>query len=137
MAQINAYVGFNGQCREAMTFYKECMGGELTIMPVKGSPGEAHCPDGIKDGILHSSLVNKDLVLMGTDMTGPGGYIKGNNIALSVNCTSEEEIHTFFSKLSAGGQVLQPIQKQFWGALFGMVMDKFGLCWMFNYEIKA
>jgi PhnB protein len=133
MTQINAYVGFNGKCREAMTFYKECLGGELSLQTFGGSPMEAQCPAGMKDQILHSSLTKGQLLLMGSDMVGPDGYIKGNDIALSVNCSSEEEINTFFSKLAEGGKIIDPLKVQFWGAIFGVVKDKFGITWMFNY----
>ncbi|MDQ2719960.1 MAG: VOC family protein [Bacteroidota bacterium] len=136
MTQINAYIGFNGQCREAMTFYKECLGGELIFQPVEGSPIEAQCPAAMKNQILHSSLTKNGLLLMGTDMSAPvpGGFIKGNNIALSLNCSSEEEINDFFSKLSSGGQIIDPLKTQFWGALFGVFIDKFGISWMLNYD---
>ncbi len=100
MTRINAYVGFNGKCREAMTFYKECLGGELTLQTLEGSPMEAQCPARLKNHILHSSLIKDGMILMGSDMVGPDGFEKGNNIALSVNCDTEEEINTFFSKLS-------------------------------------
>ena len=135
MTQINAYIGFNGKCREAMTFYKECLGGELTLQTVEGSPIEAQCPAAMKGQILHSSLIKNGLLLMGTDMVGPDGYTKGNNIALSVNCSSEEEINEFFSRLSAGGKIIDPLKVQFWGALFGVLTDKFGINWMFNSEL--
>jgi PhnB protein len=134
MTQINAYIGFNGQCREAMTFYKECLGGELSLMTVEESPIAAQCPGAIKGQIVHSMLVNGGMVLMGSDMTGPDGYTKGNNIALSVNCSSEEEINTFYNKLSEGGRIVDPLKEQFWGALFGVVADKYGITWMFNYD---
>src|SRR5436305_7509417 len=100
MTQINAYINFDGNCREAMTFYKDCIGGELSMQTVEGSPIEAQCPPGIKHHILHASLMKDDLVLMGSDMQEPGGFTKGNNIALSLSCSSDEEIKTFFSKLS-------------------------------------
>ncbi len=134
MTQINAYIGFNGKCHEAMTFYKECIGGELSFMPVKGSPMEAQFPAGMQDQILHSTLTKNSLVLMGSDMTAPDGFIKGNNMALSVNCSSDEEINTLFSKLGDGGKILDPLKVQFWGAMFGVVEDKFGIRWMFNYD---
>ena len=134
MQHINAYIGFNGRCHEAMTFYKECIGGELTFMPVKGSPIEAQCPPTMKDQILHSTLTVNGSLLMGSDMVGPGGYIKGNDMALSVSCSSEEEINSFYSKLGEGGKVLDPLKVQFWGAMFGVVEDKFGVRWMFNYD---
>ncbi len=134
MTQINAYLGFNGDCREAMNFYKECLGGELTLQTVEGSPAEAQCPAAMKHQILHASLVKNGLILMGSDMVGPEGIIKGNTIALSLNCSSEEEINTFFSKLSSGGQIIDPLKMQFWGALFGVFTDKYGIRWMLNYD---
>jgi PhnB protein len=134
MTQIFAYINFNGNCREAMTFYKECLGAELTIQTVEGSPIEAQCPAGMKDQVMHATLTKEALLLMGSDMAGPGGFTKGNNIALSVNCSSEEDIHAFFSRLSEGGEILDPLKMQFWGAMFGVVTDKFGIRWMFNYD---
>jgi len=137
MANINAYVGFNGECRKAMEFYKECLGGELFFQPVGSSPMAEQCPSAMKDHILHSSLTNGSLVLMATDMVTPDGYTKGNNISLSLNCNSEAEINTFFTKLSAGGKVLDPLKEQFWGAIFGALTDQFGINWMLNYHKKS
>lgn len=91
----------------------------------------------MKDNILHSSLSNGSMVLMATDMVTPDGYTKGNNISLSLNCNSEEEINTFFTKLSAGGKVLDPLKEQFWGAIFGCVTDQFGINWLLNFAKKS
>jgi PhnB protein len=132
MNAINPYIGFNGRCREAMTFYKECLGGELQLQEVAGSPMEAFC-QGAKDQIFHSSLtVNGVQVLMGSDMIDQTGYTKGNNIALAMSCKSEEEIHSIFNLLSKEGKVLQALKEAFWGAIFGSVEDQFGIRWMLN-----
>lgn len=136
MTQINAYLNFNGNCREAMTFYKTCLGGELTVQTIEGSPIEAQCPSAMKHHVLHASLLNDNLVLMASDMTGPDGFIKGNTISLSLNCSSENEIKTFFTKLSSGGQITHPLEEQFWGATFGVLTDKYGIRWMLNYDKK-
>ena len=136
MTQLSPYVNFNGQCRQAMGFYKECLGGELHIQTVGGSPIEAQCPAAMKDQVLHSTLINKGIFLMGSDMQGPVQTVKGNNMAISVNCSSEEEIRSFYSNLSEGGYVIDELRQQFWGGLFGVVTDKFGIRWMFNYEPK-
>lgn len=134
MTQINAYITFNGQCREAMTFYKECLGGELAMQTVEGSPIEHDCPAAMKGQILHASLMKNGLVLMGTDMLGPKGYNKGNNIALSLSCSSEQEINVFFEKLSAGGEIIHSLKMEFWGAIFGVFIDKYGIAWMLNFD---
>ena len=109
MTQINAYINFNGRCSQAMTFYKECLDAELTIQTIGGSPIEDQCPASMKDQIMHASLTKGALLLMGSDMTGPGGFVKGNDMALSLNCSSEEEINAFFSKLSEGGEIIDPL----------------------------
>lgn len=134
MTQINVYLIFDGNCEEAMTFYKECLGGELAINRVEGSPMEAQCPPEMKNKIMHANLVNGGIVLMASDALMPGKYIKGTDSSVSLNCSSEEEINTFFTKLSAGGQITLPLQEQFWGALFGMFTDKFGVDWMLNFD---
>jgi PhnB protein len=134
MAQINAYLNFDGNCREAMTFYKKCLGGELTVQTIEGSPIEFQCPVSMKHQVLHASLLKENLVLMASDMIEPEGFIKGNTIALSLNCNSEREIKTFFSRLSDGGKITHPLEKQFWGATFGVLTDKFGIKWMLNYD---
>jgi PhnB protein len=134
MTQINAYLNFNGNCREAMHFYKDCLGGELTLQTVEDSPIEEQCPAAMKNQILHSSLTKGALLLMGSDMVGPDGYIKGNTIALSLNCSSEDEINTFYTKLSAGGKIIDPLKVQFWGAMFGVFNDKYGTRWMLMYD---
>ena len=90
----------------------------------------------MKDQILHASLLKESLVLMASDMTGPDGFINGNTIALSLNCSSEKEIRTFFSNLSSGGQISQQLEEQFWGATFGVLTDKYGTRWMLNYDKK-
>jgi PhnB protein len=137
MTQINTYIGFNGKCKEAMTFYRSCLGGELFIQTVGETPMQHQCPDGMQDHVMHSMLEKDGLILMGTDMVGKQGYQPGNNIALSLNCSSELEIKTFFSKLSEDGEVIEPLTDMFWGATFGALTDKFGISWMFNYDKKT
>jgi PhnB protein len=134
MNVINPYIGFNGRCRKAMTFYQACLGGELQLQEVGGSPMEPFW-QGAKDQIFHSSLtINGVQVLMGSDMVDQSGYTKGNNIALAMNCKSEEEIHSLFSILSKGGKVFQALKEEFWGAIFGSMEDQFGIRWMLNYN---
>jgi len=135
MTTINAYLNFNGNTAEAMTYYKDCLGGDLVIQKISESPVANQCPAAMQNQVLHSSLTkNGVLLVMGSDMTGPEGILTGNNVALSVNCSSEEEINTFFSKFAVDGKVIDELKMQFWGALFGVLTDKFGIRWMFNYD---
>ena len=133
MTQINSYLTFSGNCREAMTFYKECLGGELTLQTIGESPMSDKMPPQMKESILHSSLINGGLVLMGSDMVSEQGLIKGNAVSLCINCSSEKEIKTFYEKLSSGGKKDHPLENTFWGAVFGDLTDKYGNHWLLNY----
>lgn len=132
--KINSYLSFNGNCREAMTFYKECLGGELTFQTVGESPLSEKMPKKMKDCILHSTLTKDALVLMGSDMASETGLIKGNAVSLSLNCSSEEEIKNCYAKLSAHGIINHSLENSFWGAIFGDLTDKFGNHWLLIYH---
>lgn len=127
MAQILAYLKFNGNCREAMTFYKECFGGELVFNTVKGSPLEQHMKPEEGDKILHSSLISENFTLFASEMTQ--ATTTGDVIFLWVNCKSEEEIKSVFEKLSKGGKISNELVPAYWGSDFGAVTDKFGINW--------
>ena len=73
---------------------------------------------------------------MGTDaLESMGHTVKpGSNMSISVDTKSEEEANKIFNAISAGGEVSMPLEKMFWGALFGMCTDKFGIQWMVNYD---
>ena len=134
MKQINSYLSFHGNCREAMIFYKECLGGELAIQTVGESPMAEQMPQEMKDCILHSALTTDGFVIMGSDMTPETGLVKGNTVSLMLNCNSEEDIRMSFDKLSNGGTIKHPLKNRFWGALFGSLQDKFGNNWILNFD---
>lgn len=132
MATLNPYLTFNGNCKEAMTFYKEIFGGELSLMTGGESPAASQIPPQYHNLILHSSLKTENFEFMATDMV-PGAFNEGNTVHLCLVCKSEKEIHTLFEKLSAGGKVNQPISKMFFG-LIGDLTDKFGKSWVLELD---
>src|ERR1043165_2897472 len=129
MASINSYLTFSGNCREAMNFYQECLGGELFFQTIGESPMAEKMPKKVKDYILHSSLTNGALVIMASDMVPDSGLVTGNAVSLMLNCGSEQEIKNCYARLSAGGEATHPLENTFWGALFGDLTDKFGNHW--------
>ena len=134
MTQINSYLTFNGNCREAMTFYKESLGGELNLQTIGDSPLADKMPAKMKDCILHATLTNGALLIMASDMVGEKGLIKGTAVSLMLNCSSEEEIRDFYAKLAAGGQATHPLEISFWGALFGDLTDRYGNQWLLHFD---
>jgi PhnB protein len=134
MSTIHSYLTFNGNCREAMTFYQQCLGGELVFQTIAASPLSEKMPKRMKDLILHSVLTTGDLVLMGSDMAPETGLIRGNAVSLVLNSANKKEIEDWYKKLSAGGQATHPLQPTFWGTLFGSLTDKFGNHWLLNIK---
>ena len=134
MTQINSYLTFNGNCREAMSFYKECLGGELVMQTIGDSPLSDKMPPKMKESILHSTLTRDNLLLLGSDMVDENGLIRGNSVSLMLNCSSEEEMKDLYTKLSAGGSADSPIEGTFWGTMFGELTDKFGNQWLLSFN---
>ncbi|MEK7226227.1 MAG: VOC family protein [Bacteroidota bacterium] len=132
MAKLNPYLTFNGNCREAMNFYKECIGGELSLMTVGGSPMEGQMPAKYNQSILHSHLKGNGFEIMASDMS-PEALREGNDNHLCLTYDSEEETRKVFNTLSAGGKVLQPLSQMFFGIL-GDFIDKYGKKWMLVCE---
>ncbi len=115
-----------------MTFYQDCFGGDLEIKTFGEAPGDG-MPGVPKDQVMQAKLSNGGLLLMASDGLQEVA-VKGNQVNLNINCSSEKEIEGFFEKLAQGGNITMPLADQFWGARFGMLIDKYGIAWMLNWE---
>lgn len=133
MKHIYPYFNFKNNCLEAMTFYKDCLGGDLELMTVAGSPMESDFPPEAGNLILHATLRTGDLIIMGSDLAEEEPSENGK-VSLMADFESEEKMRDAFSKLSAGGTVIMDIHAPFWGGLFGIFKDRFGLSWMLSYS---
>jgi PhnB protein len=136
VARLNPYVNFPGTCKEAMTFYKDSLGGKLTIMTVGESQMAAQMPKEAHKNVLHSVLEKDGFVLMAADMMEPGAGVNEGPVSLCMVCQSKAEIESLFAKLSAGGKVSHPLKEEFFGT-FGDFTDKFGINWMFQFDANA
>jgi PhnB protein len=131
MSQVIAFLRFDGDCREAMEFYKRCFEGELFLLPYAEAPVEFR--KGTETRIMHSTLTKGSPILMAADIMPGTPWQAGNNFSVSVHPESLEETERLFIALSEGGKVTMPLQGTFWGARFGMLVDRFGISWMFNF----
>ncbi len=134
MTQIISYLTFNGSCREAMSFYQSCLGGELSFQTVGESSISGQMPPEMQDIILHAVLSDGVWSIMGSDMVGEQGLVRGSNISIMLNCSNEDEIRGLYEKLSKGGMKTHPIENTFWGALFGDLTDRFGNQWLLHFD---
>lgn len=142
MAKINPYLNFLGNTEEAFNFYKSVFGGEFSaLMRFKDVPAEmcegAKIAEHEREKIMHIALpISDGNVLMATDglESMSENFEVGNNISLSINVDSKEETDRLYAKLSEGGSYQMPPADAFWGAYFGMCVDKFGVRWMFSCD---
>ena len=139
MAQINPYIHFNGNAEEAFTFYQSVFGGEFAnIVRFKDMNFEGfEMNENEANKIMHIALpIGKHNILMGSDT--PQSMGKHNEqetrTKISVGAESKAEADRLFNGLSAGGTVIMPREKTFWGAYCGMFADKFGVHWMVNFD---
>lgn len=138
MHQMITYLSFNGNCREAMLFYQNCLGGELSFQTIGETPVAKKIPAALRGFILNASLMKDDWILMGTDMVADEGLIRGNTVSILLECNSEEEMRQYFNMLASGSIALQEIERTYWGALFGGITDRYGNQWLLkcaDYDI--
>ena len=129
-SRLNPYISYAGNARQAMEFYQQVFGGDLTLHTF----GEYGAPDAPEaDKIMHGMLeAPNGFTLMGAD-TPPGMEHKpGTNMTVSLSGDDADELRGYWEKLSAGGNVSVPLEKQMWGDEFGMCEDQFGVPWMVN-----
>ncbi|WIX75829.1 VOC family protein [Amycolatopsis carbonis] len=127
---LNPYISFRDDARQAMEFYRDVFGGTLTV----NTFGESGMPDSpAANNIMHAQLETENgFTLMGAD-TPPGmDHNPGTNISVSLSGDDGDQLRGYWAKLSDGGNVAVPLEKQMWGDEFGMCVDKFGIGWMVN-----
>ena len=131
--EVTPYLHFEGNAEEVMNFYRHVFNGEI-VMLSRYSDGPMTVDEDWKDKVMHARLNFGKSTLFFSD--GPKGFKTAfnGNIQLSVNMDDETKMEEVFNKLAEGGKITLPLARQFWGATFGMVVDKFGTGWMLNRE---
>jgi PhnB protein len=133
--KTTTYLHFNGNCREAMSFYQKCLGGDLHLQSYPDATGKP--PSDPKAPIMHSQLSVSGVPLIMASDSSPEGPVKpGNNFSVSVECDSLDEIERLFKTVGEKGKVRLPLSDMPWGSRFGMLTDQFGIQWMFSCTPK-
>ena len=134
---VKPYLNFEDNCMEAMQYYQEVFGGDLEAMKVSASPVSSQFSAEVQNQVLHACLKHGDFIVMASDMCGMGERKPGNSVEMNLDCSSEAEIRELYTSLSEGGQIIEELKEQFWGDLFGMVADRFGVRWMLTYTLNG
>ncbi len=130
---LNPYLTFQGRAREAMEFYRDALGGELTISTF------AEYGDEGNDGVMHANLrTERGMVLMASDLPpGEFHFVPGNEVSVSLSGDEADYLRTCWERLSVGATIVMPLERQMWGDDYGQLTDRFGTQWMVNIAGSA
>jgi len=135
MTKLNPYLNFNGNAREAIEFYKSVFGGKLVMNTFKEFHASHDSSD--DDKIMHSMLeTNNGMTIMAADIPKGWNHNPGENISISLSGENDDELTGYFNKLSVDGTIHEALKSAPWGDKFGMLLDKFGIRWMVNINVK-
>lgn len=130
-SQLNPYLAFDGDARQALEFYHGVLGGKLELGTF-GDFGSDEMSDA--DKIMHATLTTADgFTVMAWDVPERVPFNPGTNVALYLG-GDDSRLRDYFEKLSVGGTVALPLKKQIWGDEAGTLVDRFGITWMFNIK---
>lgn len=144
MPSVSIYLNFQGNTEEAFSFYKSVFKTEFSepIMynkDIPAMPGMPPLPENEMSKVMHVSLpILGGTVIQGTDMLESMGHkLKiGNNTTICLEPDSKEETDRLYKALAEGATDCMPLQDMFWGAYWGVCLDRFGIRWMFNHTLK-
>lgn len=137
--QVQPYLNFDGRTEEALEFYKKALGVQVVmLMRMKDNPEPCTegggLPPGAENKVMHACFMLGESSIMASDGCSKGEPTTFSNFSLSIGLADEAKAKEYFDALAVGGRVDMPLMKTFWAALFGIVVDKFGLTWMINVE---
>lgn len=128
--QLCSYLTFDGNCKQAMTFYHACFGGSLVLQTLADSPLAEKVSWKMSDVVVHATLSTQNLLLMGTDLVPESGLQKGNAVTLSLLCSTPEELIEYYGKLKHQSLEYSAITANFYGFHTATLTDKFGIHWL-------
>lgn len=134
---VEAYINFNGNCREAVEFYAQVFETEKPqIMAYGDTPPDPGFPltEETKNLVMHTQLKISGSNVMFSDVPPGMPLVVGNNISLTIISKNMDEIKSLFIKLKEGGSVGMDLQETFWSKCYGFITDKFGIPWQFNFD---
>jgi len=136
---INPYLFFNGNAADAVAFYEKALDAKVVrIMRFSDGPGGDQLPPGQADGVMHAQLDAGGGTILLSDARPGTPFTPGAPVAqVCLQYEGKADIDRHFAALAEGGVIEDALQDTFWGARFGVLVDKFGINWMFNATLTA
>lgn len=132
--KVVPYLNFTGSAENALKFYEHALHATVNSLMRFGDNPMPGMTEESSQLIMHAELHFGENKIYLSDTFEPDKHIKGNNYTVHIDCDSEDELRHLFDHLSDGGVIEMPIEDTFWGAIFGSLIDQFGIQWTFNYQ---
>jgi len=132
--KVVPYLNFAGNAEEALKFYEHALHATVSSLMRFGDNPMPDMPADSAQLLMHAELHFGDNKIYLSDTFEPDKLIKGTNYTVHIDCDSDEEIRHLFDHMSEGGVIDMPLDDTFWGAVFGSLIDQFGIQWTFNYQ---
>ena len=129
--QIIPYLSFNGNCRDALTFYAELFNGTIENFFPWNAEAIENIPEATVEHIMHGSININGLTIAGTDQFGDM-YTPAGNVSLMLDIDDLSDAQAKFKALAEAGQIIMPFAATFWADGYGFCTDRFGILWQIN-----
>jgi PhnB protein len=134
---INPYLFFNGTASDAIAFYEKAIDAKVVRVSRFSDTPNGNVPAGHENSVMHAHLESGGGTLLISDAVLGPPITPGDGVIVCLQYEGRSDIDRHFAALAEGGTVTEPLQDTFWGARFGMLVDKFGIRWMFNATLSA
>ena len=132
--RLNPYLNFNGNAVQAIAHYEKALGAQtIQVMRFRDMPGP-ELPESTRDKLMHGELRIDGHTLFVSDLPESISVAPGGNQSVCLNFDDEADLRAKYDALVVGGTATFPPHEAFWGAVFGMLVDAYGINWMFNFE---
>ena len=135
MLQTTPFLLFDGNCAEALTFYHQCLGGELTLTRLGDTPMKAQFPPEKHNRMINAHLKNGAVDISATDWMASPAFdpVLGNMSAIFVVGGAYAELKAVFDKLADGAdkERFQELHDMPFGT-YGQFYDRYGVQWIFR-----
>lgn len=136
--KISPYLNFDGTAAQAVELYASVLGAKVENLSRMGEMPDYQGPAEDKERVMHALLrFESGDGIMISDTMKHMPFVAGNNVHVTLDFIDVDDMAKKFDALAAGGKVTMALNDTFWGARFGMLVDKFGIQWMFNCEKRG
>ena len=136
---IEPYLVFNGNCREAVTFYAKAFHtpmGQIMTFGDGMTSGDFSLDEKDRERIMHTELLIAGSRVMFSDTLSGQPVTFGDQISLTVISEDGDALRSYFAALKVGGTVDMELQETFWSPCYGMVKDAFGISWQLSQTMS-